>query len=236
MSETLDNKRLQYMALGLVSLGVIGFTAILSMFPGMPFQKYFGGINPLLAVALVTVAGAVSLSVLHSRGWFTIVSTGKSRQGLAISAIFATLFALTVVPADILIRFPKDMNVPLPQSLFFYPAIGYVVDVAFHAVPLALLLVLLTNFWKQRNPNNLVWLCILLVSFLEPILVQLRLDYFGKPFSWAEGYVALHVFAFNLVELYIFRKYDFVSMYVFRIVYYLYWHIIWGHLRLQWLF
>ncbi|HSD83178.1 MAG TPA: hypothetical protein VLG46_04945 [Anaerolineae bacterium] len=235
MSETQGNKRLQYLALGLLSLSAIGFTAIVSVFPDTPFQRYFGGINPLLVVALMTVAGVVSLGALHTLGWFSIVSPGKSRQGLTISAIVATLFALTVVAADILIRFPEDLNVPPPQSLFFYPAVGYVVEVTFHAFPLALLLVLLNHFWKQRNPKSLVWLCILLVSVLEPIL-QLRLGYSGKPFSWVEGYVALHVFAFNLVELYIFRRYDFVSMYVFRFMYYLYWHIIWGHLRLQWLF
>jgi ABC-type uncharacterized transport system YnjBCD permease subunit len=235
MSEAPSNERLRYVALGLVSLGAIGCTAILSLFPGRPFERYFGSINPLLAVASVTVAGVVSLGFLDSRGWFAMVSTGRTRRGLAVSATFATLFAVSVVPADLLLRFPRDLNVPPPQSLFFYPVIGYVVEIALHACPLALLLLLLGSFWKQLNPNSRVWLCILLASLLEPIL-QMRLGYSGKPLSWAEGFVAVHVFAFNLLQLYVFRQYDFVSMYAFRLVYYLYWHVIWGYLRLHWLF
>jgi hypothetical protein len=235
MNETPSDQRLRHRALGLVSFGVIGFTALLSLFPGRPFQRYFGSINPLLAVALVTVAGVVSLGFLQSRGWFAIVSPGRSRQGLAVAASLATLFALTVVPADLLIRFPRDLNVPPPQSLFFYPVIGYVVELAFHALPLALLLLLLGPFWKRLRPNSLVWLCIFLVSALEPIL-QVRLGSSSHSFSWADGFVALHVFAFNVLQLYVFRRYDFVSMYAFRLVYYLYWHIIWGYLRLHWLF
>jgi Tn3 transposase DDE domain len=34
---------------------------------------------------------------------------------------------------------PADMNVPLPYALLFYPAIGFVVEVLFKALPLALL-------------------------------------------------------------------------------------------------
>jgi hypothetical protein len=52
----------------------------------------------------------------------------------------------------------------------------------------------------------------------------------------ASTYVGVFVFVFTLVELDIFRRYDFVAMYVFRLTYYLWWHIIWGTLRLQWLF
>jgi hypothetical protein len=41
---------------------------------------------------------------------------------------------------------------------------------------------------------------------------------------------------FTLVELNMFRRYDFVSMYAFRVVFYLWWHVIWGSVRLRWLF
>jgi len=80
---------------------------------------------------------------------------------------------------------------------------------------------------QEANPNSVVWFCIILASFLEPIF-QL-----GWGFS---VYVGLYVFAFNLLELYVFRRYDFVSMYSFRLVYYIHWHIVWGYVRLQLLF
>jgi len=228
-------ERTQYLVLGLLSLGVIGFTAIASLFPGTPFQRYFRGIHPVLAVASVIVLGIASLVFLRSRGWFAILAMDRSRRGIAVAATIATVFAVTIVPIDLVTRFPRNLNVPPPQSLFFYPAIGYVVEVAFHAVPLALLLGLVGPLWKKRNTAALVWPCLLFASVLEPLL-QVRLGSTGTPFAWAEGYVALHVFAFNLLQLHVFRRFDFVSMYAFRLVYYVYWHIIWGYLRLRWLY
>lgn len=235
MSETPSHRRVQYFAFALLSVGALGLTAISSLSSDTPFRRYFGAVNPLLAVALVIVLGFASLGFLLSRGWFEIFSTGRVRRGVVVAATVATLFAVAVVPADYLIRFPRDLNVPAPESLFFYPAIGYVVEVTFHTLPLALLLLLLSPFWRQWNRNTLVWLCIVLASTLEPSL-QLRLGYSGSVLSWAEVYVAVHVFAFNLAEFYLFRRYDFVSMYALRLVYYLYWHIVWGYLRLHWLF
>ena len=44
----------------------------------------------------------------------------------------------------------------------------------------------------------------------------------------AVAYVGLHVFLINLIQLLIFKRYDFVTMYSFRLVYYLFWHMRWG--------
>ena len=46
-------------------------------------------------------------------------------------------------------------------------------------------------------------------------------------------YVSLHIFLINLIQLWLFKRYDFVSMYTFRLVYYLIWHIGWGWVRLE---
>lgn len=40
----------------------------------------------------------------------------------------------------------------------------------------------------------------------------------------------------NILQLYVFKRYDFVAMISLRLVYYLYWHFIWGYSRLQLLF
>ena len=239
----------QYIAFGVLSLVVIGLTAILSLSrvtfaqpyigivrvnPAGFFQPFFGSIDPLLAVALIAVVGVASLGFLQSRGWFEIFTMRGTLQGMAISAIIATLFGIEVVIAETtnIIRMPADMNVPLPWSLIFYPVIGYVVEIVFHALPLALLLAVLGPLFKKLNMPGLIWLCILVVSLLEPIL-QVRSE---QPFSFAQAYIGLHIFAINFLQLYVFRRYNFVSMYSFRIFYYLYWHILWGALRLQWLF
>ena len=50
------------------------------------------------------------------------------------------------------------------------------------------------------------------------------------------SFVAVHLVLFGVVQLYIFRRYDFISMNVFRITYYAYWHVAWGYLHLHRLF
>lgn len=39
-----------------------------------------------------------------------------------------------------------------------------------------------------------------------------------------------------LLQLHVFRRFDFVSMLSLRLVYYVYWHLIWGAIRLRVLF
>ena len=75
----------------------------------------------------------------------------------------------------------------------------------------------------------------MVVAFLEPIF-QTALG-FSQPYpTWVTGYVFVNIFLINLFQLLIFKRYDFVSMYSFRLVYYAIWHIVWGQVRLNLLF
>jgi hypothetical protein len=97
------------------------------------------------------------------------------------------------------------------------------------------LLAVLGPLFRKPHADRLVWSCILLASLIEPVF-QMRFGFSQISFSRTELYVGLHVFAINFLQLYIFRRYDFASMYSLRLVYYLYWHILWGALRLHLLF
>ena len=226
MKETSSNERQQYRALAVLSFAVAGMMLILSLSRSALFKPYFGDVPPLTAITLVILAGVFSLGFLHSRGWFEIY-TRDCFRGMVFSTILATLLGIGQVFADLVIRFPKDLNVPPPQSLLFYPVMAYVVETCFHALPLALVLAILGPLSKEVNTNVLVWLCFLPVASLEPIVMR-RLGF--------SAYVGLFVFTFNLLQLYVFRRYDFVSMYSFRLVYYVLWHVLWGYLRLRLLF
>jgi hypothetical protein len=206
--DTAADERRQYVAFGILSLVAAVFTAVLSLSQGGArfFEAYFGSVPPLLVIALTALVGFVSLGFLRSRSWFEIY-TSRSVRGVGLSAAIATLFGVWQICADLLVtRFPQDINVPSPQSWLFYPAIGYVVEVFFHALPLALLLAVLGRSTRKSNTAIVTWLCI------------------------------VFVFVFTLGELYVFRRYDFISMYSFRLVFYMWWHITWGYLRLRWLF
>ena len=241
-------KQPQYIAFEVLTLVVFGLTATLSMSrvtfsqpymgsirvnPAGFFQPFFGSINPLLAVAVIAVVGVASLGFLQSRGWFEIFTMRETLRGMAVLLLIATLFGIEVVIAETsnIFRLPADTNVPLPWSLLFYTIIGYVAEIVFYILPLALLLTVLGPLFEKLNRPGLIWLCIFVVSLVEPIF-QIRSE---QPFSLAQIYIGLHIFAISLLQLYVFRRYDFVSMYSFRLFYYMYWHIIWGYLRLQWL-
>ncbi len=226
--------RRQYLAFAALSAVAAGLTAVLSRSHRALFQPYFGGSDPLLVVTLTIVLGAVSLAALHSRSRFEVFKGRATVRGVAFSAGLATLLAVAMILADFLfIRFPEEMNVPPPEALLFYPAIGYVVELLFHTLPLATLILILGKLLKPAGTQRVVWLGILLTSLLEPTF---QVVFPGEPLSWTAAYVWVHVAVLNLLQLYVFRRYDFVSMYSFRLVYYLYWHIVWGVVRLRVLF
>lgn len=249
----------EVLAFGAASLGALVLTGILSLAsadisqpyldtiatePADFFQPFFGDIPPLLAVGVIVVIGAASLGFLVSRGWFTILPERGLKQGLVIAAIAGTLLSIAaiLVEASGLIRFDDDLNVPLPWSLLFYPAVAYVVEILLHVLPLALLLAPLALLLaalgprtKARSADRLLWTCIVIVAFLEPLL-QLSQVEGNAASSGTEAWLFGHVLAANLAQLYLFRRYGFVSMLMFRLAYYAWWHVLWGELRLIWLF
>ena len=69
-------------------------------------------------------------------------------------------------------------------------------------------------------------------SLIEPTY-QIYMDAYPV---WAMIVVWMNLFSFNVLQLFVFTRYDFVSMYALRLVYYLFWHVIWGSLRLEIIF
>jgi hypothetical protein len=98
---------------------------------------------------------------------------------------------------------------------------------------LALLLLVLNPLAGQLGRERVVWLGILIVAVLEPTF---QVVFGGDAFTWGAAYTWIHVFAIAFLQLYVFRRFDFVSMYSFRLFYYAYWHILWGVIRLEVLF
>ena len=227
---TEQNQVLVFLGISLV-VGIL--TGILYLRNAPLFQAFFGTINPLLVVFMLILLGIILSVFLLSRGWF-VVHKAEEYKGILVAAGLAALPGLVIILIDLKAVFPADTNRPFPDSLFFYPIFGFVVEVVFHMLPLALLLFILTSIFKL-NFEKVIWPCILVVALLEPIF-QTILG-FSRPYpTWVTGYVFVNIFLINLFQLLIFKHYDFVSMYSFRLVYYTIWHIAWGYVRLSLLF
>jgi hypothetical protein len=232
--ELISSELLQFVVYLALALASVICTGILYTHNKHIYQAFFGRINPVVVMVVVSILGFILLTYLLARGWFAIFQI-QNLQGVALAAALAALLALFMILFDSRIVLPQDVNRPFPESLLFYPSMGFVVEILFHVLPLTLLLILLTSLFRGLTFEQIIWPCILLVALLEPIL--------QTSFSFSESYprtavifIALHNFLFNFIQLALFKRYDFVTMYSFRLVYYLLWHIVWGVMRLKLLF
>jgi hypothetical protein len=219
--------------LGGVASLALGCTLALLPASASSFARYFGTAGPALVVTAVAAVGGVSIAYLRSRFGFAIVRGRETLRGPAVAAGIATVAAMAIVPADLLIRYPEDTNVPVPAALLFYPAIGVVAEVVFLVAPLAMLLLLLSPLRARLGTDRVVWIAMIVVATLEPTF-QVTLG--GGPLTLASAYTWIHVGALALAQLAVLRRYDFAAMLALRLVYYAYWHILWGVMRLELLF
>ena len=235
LKEQISRDRSQYLVILALSIGVVGLAATLQASDPLLFQQFIGPTRPLIAFPLVSALGVLLLSFLLSRGWFAIYQKEQLRVLWRASALSA-LFVLITIVVDLKVVFPADLNVAFPGSLLFYPAIGFVVEVLFHVFPLAVLLTPLTAIGRTIGRQKAIWICIPIVSLLEPIYQTMPMVASPHYPFWAVVVVGLNLTLFNLFQLFMFQRYDFIAMYSVRLVYYLLWHIVWGHLRLRLLF
>lgn len=232
-TETPLPQRWQYAAYSGLSLVALGLTAILLPQASASFRRFIGSANPFLIVVATAVAGAGALTYLQKSAGFEILKGRATLRGMAVSAGLATLLGVAIIVADIILRYPAEINVPWPEAWLFYPVIGFIAEILFHVLPLALLMFLLSPLRKRWGQGRIGWIAIVCVAILEPIF-QVTFD--RGPFDRLDAYTIFHVFIIALLQLWVFRRYDFFSMYGFRLCYYAYWHLLWGVLRLEWLF
>ena len=209
--------------------------AVLS-FLGYPtlLLSLFIGLNPLIGLLLISLMGFFIFVFLISKGYFSIYKKGHLKGYLYASGL-ASLFGLIAILVDLSTRiYSADINVLFPKSLLFYPAIGYVAEIIFQILPLTLILIVLNPLSEKVGTKKIVWSGILVASLPEPIF-QILVGSGPLPL-WFAGFELARIFSVVLSQLTFFKRYDFVTMYWFRIVYYLFWHILWGYLRLGLLF
>ncbi len=235
IAEAISRDRSQYLAYIGLSMGVLGLTGILYTSDALLFQRFIGRINPLIAFIMIAILGVILFTYLLYRGWLVIYKR-ENLAGLFRYSGLGVLFVIASILVDLKVGFPADLNVLFPKSLAFYPAIAFLVEIVFHVLPLTMLLIFTTTLFKNISYARMLWICILIVALLEPVYQVMPMVGSNHFPLWAVAIVWVNIFIFNLAQLLIFRRYDFISMYSFRLVYYLAWHIVWGYLRLNILF
>lgn len=232
LKQVMVRERLQITVFGGISLGVAVVTLLLTLIDATPFHRFIGDLNPLGGVMITGIAGFFGLIYLISGTQLAVYKKHRARDYLIISGI-ALIFGLEVIAADLwLVDYGADINTAFPKSLLFYPAIGYGAEMVFHVLPLALFVFILSRC-KKLDIDRIVWISIIAVMLIEPLFQA----WFVLPDSITTAvYTGLHVLLFSAAQLLIFKRYDFVSMYLMRLIFYAIWHIAWGYMRLQLIF
>jgi len=199
--------------------------ALFSVVHGDGVVPVLGSISLPQTTLCAAIIGFPLLNFCYSR---VIDPSGlRSVQPLDVIALvgLGAILAIPPVLIDITTIFPQDINVLLPDSLLFYPAIALVAEVAFHLIPLAALTILTS---RRTAP---FWVFVAVV-FVEPV--------FQAIFSLGAGIQAWLVFGnvslISAAQIWIFRRHGFGAMFGLRVAYYFFWHVIWGSARLVLLF
>lgn len=198
------------------------------------FGPHLGSANPLVSIPIIAMIGFVCFSILIKQKWFPVFQT-VNLKGYRLAAILSIVFCFEAIVLDLVFCFPKEMNILFPNSILYYPVVGFVVNTLFHVIIVTIVMGLLRLIASHMTLEKTIWIAILLTALVEPVYQMI----FGAKvngWTWLVVLTGIHVMLINLAQLFLFRRYDFVTMYAMRLMFYLLWHIVWGMVRLNVLF
>ncbi len=210
------------------SIGAVVLTAWQEQVDRSVFERFFGAVNPTVVMMLAALAGGIAVAYLQGNSDFAMLGPGASRDAVSVIAWAVPVLAAVAIGADLLLRFPEDTNVAVPDALRFYPAIAVFVESALHVVPIAALVAVLgaptgldVTFWRIAIP----------VALIEAVLQAAYATSIGTSI-----FSAVHLTVFGVVQVWMFWRFGFAWMLGFRLAYYALWHVAWGAVRLELLF
>ena len=192
------------------------------------FETYFGPVNPIVVMAGATMVGLVTMAYLEQTSDFAVLGPGQWRDAVSIIGWLVPLLAAAAIGADIVLRYAEDTNAAMPDALRFYPAIAVFVEIALHAVPIA---VLITIVGKPAGFDVTFWRIAIPVALIEAVLQAVYAESIGT-----SVFSAVHLMVFGVAQAWMFWRFGFVWMLAFRLAYYALWHVAWGVARLELLF
>ncbi len=192
------------------------------------FERFFAAMDPLVVMAGASVAGTAAIVYLQEASDFALLGPGGWREAISIIAWTVPLAAAVAIGADLVLRYPEDINVAMPDALRFYPAIAVFVEIALHAVPVA---VLVAALGMPTGMNVTFWRIAIPVALIEAAIQAT----YATSIS-TSVFSAIHLTVFGVAQVWMFWRFGFTWMLGFRLAYYSLWHVVWGIARLHLLF
>ncbi len=180
-------------------------------------------------VIITIIAGFISVWLAGYAGFvFGWNRKARSRYRFFIPISFGVIFAILTIILGVYINAP-NFNVPFPYSVPAYLTFGTMYEILLHLIPAVFLTWLISTVILRKQYNKIVfWIIALLISMFEPY-TQIgglkAMNLISAPIDIAM--FALLIYASNVTQLALFRRYGFLPMIIFRYSHYIIWHIIW---------
>ena len=116
-----------------------------------------------------------------------------------IIGLISIPFFIAVAIMDYFFPFAEDINVLLPESLLFYPVMGFIAEMIFHVAPLLLFYGGITALFKRVDRKTILIVIIIVVSMIEAVF-QFVFDTSTTRPIWIKGIDALRLFLFAMVQ------------------------------------
>ena len=145
--DTISANKDQWIVLSIIAFAGLCLTFVLCLSDCSFFQRFVGGLNPVMALIISIVAGFGVLFILLEKGWFEIYKRGVAKYKPKYVWLTVILACISIL-IDWIVVFPEDMNLAFPQSLLFYPAIAFVVEIFFHVLPMGVVFVYYEYFFQ----------------------------------------------------------------------------------------
>ncbi len=192
------------------------------------FERVLGPLDPVLVMVAGGIVGIAAMAHLQGTSDLAVLGPGGSADAVRAIAVAVPLLAAAAIAADVLVGFPQDMNVTMPDALRFYPAVAVFVELVLHVAPVAALVALVgaptgldATFWRVALP----------VAAIEAVLQTAWASSLGTA-----SFSAVQLTVVGVVQVWLFWRYGALWMLGFRLAYYTLWHVAWGTARLQLLF
>lgn len=210
----------------------IGLTSLVLRTDTKVFDDYTGNIHPWLVITGSGFTGVVLLVYLDRKLRLETLTIPAFRTSI-LPLAGAFVFGINAIILDLLLHMPEDLNVAFPISVFFYPAIGFVAEIIFHVIPFVLLATVLHWIPGFNGRERIIYLSLILTAFTEPLYQVISMLLTGNYSEWNLLVIGLHILCLSTYQLFLFIRNGFFHMYLFRLAYYMTWHILWGYLRLR---
>jgi hypothetical protein len=211
-----------------ISIVAIALTAWQVRVDRSVFERVFGAMDPIGVMTGAVIVGVVALGYLQGSSDFAVFGPGSWKDAVSIIAWAVPLLAAAAIGGDLVFRYAEDTHVAVPDALRFYPAIAMFVEVALHAVPIA---VLVAIFGMPTGVDATFWRIAIPVALIEAVVQAAYATSIGT-----SVFSAAQLMVFGAVQVWMFWRFGFVWMLAFRLVYYSLWHVAWGAARLELLF